>query len=115
MDCPESALQIGLKGEIELTADACTACGTCESLCPIGAIELFEDLPHVCDLCGGDPRCVKSCTMGAISFDPEIVEHVSLEPYNEGSQNLSLEEKRVRFARASSQELRDQWISMRRA
>ena len=113
MECPESALHIGSQGEIVVTPDACTACGTCETLCPVGAIELFEDLPYVCDLCGGDPSCVKSCTMGAISLDPDDAERVSLEPNKEGSRKLSPEEKRVRFALTSAQELRDTWTSTR--
>jgi Fe-S-cluster-containing hydrogenase component 2 len=44
-------------------------CGICEKLCPIGALEIFEEIVYVCDLCGGKPKCVEACTEGAISYE----------------------------------------------
>ena len=61
--CPEKAIEVGPLGQIIVSPTLCTACGTCELLCPIGAIELYEEIPLVCDLCGGAPRCVKACTL----------------------------------------------------
>jgi len=52
--------------------------------------------------------------MGAISFEPQISETVSLKEFKKGSQRLTTEEKRVRFALSSSQELRDEWTLSRR-
>lgn len=112
--CPESAIQIESIGRVVVSPTLCTACGTCESLCPIGAIERFEEIPYVCDLCGGDPRCVKACTMGALSFDPDAAETVSLKAFKKGSRGLTPEEKRVRFARAMAGSVRDQWLAERR-
>lgn len=34
--------------------------------CPFEALPVFEDAAYHCDLCGGDPRCVRVCTTGAI-------------------------------------------------
>ena len=34
--------------------------------CPFEALPVFEDTAFHCDLCGGDPRCVRVCTTGAI-------------------------------------------------
>ena len=56
--CPEHAISVTERGSIEVSPTLCTLCGTCEHLCPIGAIEIYNDVPHVCDLCGGSPRCV---------------------------------------------------------
>ena len=109
--CPESAIQIGGLGQVVVSPTLCTACLACENLCPIGAIEVFDGIPYVCDLCGGDPRCVEACTMGAISFEPESVGVVSLKAFEEGSRGRTPEEKRVRFALASCRELRDRWVS----
>jgi anaerobic carbon-monoxide dehydrogenase iron sulfur subunit len=112
--CPEKAIEIDAMGQVIVSPTLCTACGTCEIMCPIGAIELFEDIPHVCDLCGGDPRCVKACTPGAIHYEPDISEKVSLKEFKKGSRNLKPEEKRLRYALKSAQALRDQWIAERR-
>jgi ferredoxin len=51
-------------------ADKCVACGTCEEVCPVGAISV-EDIarvdPAICLGCG---LCVDECTQGALSLDP---------------------------------------------
>jgi Fe-S-cluster-containing hydrogenase component 2 len=41
--------------------------------CPFGAIFLHGDIsvPFKCNLCGGDPQCVKSCPKKALLFVPE--------------------------------------------
>jgi Fe-S-cluster-containing hydrogenase component 2 len=111
--CPENAIEIGSLGQIIVSPTLCTACGTCEIMCPIGAIQLFEEVPYVCDLCGGDPRCVKACTMDAIHYEPEFTETVSLKDFKKESRRLNPEEKRLRYAMTCSQDLRDGWISER--
>ena len=77
MHCPEDALVIGSLGQIIVSRTLCTLCGACEKICPIGAIEIFDDIVHVCDLCGGRPKCVEACTEGAITYD-ENGDHPSL-------------------------------------
>ncbi len=39
--------------------------------CPFGALNLFEDSAYHCDVCRGDPQCVKVCTPRAITFKEE--------------------------------------------
>ena len=112
--CPEKAIQVDTLGQIIVSPTLCTACGTCEIMCPIGAIELYEEIPHVCDLCGGDPRCVKACTLDAIRFEPDLSGAVTLKDFKKASRGLGPEEKRVRFALAMSRELRDSWVAGRR-
>ncbi|MGD8522482.1 MAG: 4Fe-4S dicluster domain-containing protein [Desulfobacterales bacterium] len=111
--CPENAIEIGSLGQIIVSPTLCNACGTCEIMCPIGAIQLFEEIPYVCDLCGGDPRCVKACTMDAIHYEPEVSETVSLKNFKKESRRLNPEEKRLRYAMTCSQDLREEWTSER--
>jgi Fe-S-cluster-containing dehydrogenase component len=40
--------------------------------CPFGVVALHPEtgLAIICDLCGGDPACVKRCATGAIAYEP---------------------------------------------
>jgi len=112
--CPEGAVQIEALGQVVVSPTLCTVCGACERLCPIGAIEIYNEIPHVCDLCGGDPRCVKACTLGAIRFESDAVETVSLKAHKRASRGLRPEAKRVKFALARSRPLRERWLKERK-
>jgi carbon-monoxide dehydrogenase iron sulfur subunit len=112
--CPEKAIEVGSLGQVIVSPTLCTACGTCEIMCPIGAIELFEEIPYVCDLCGGDPRCVKACTLDAVHYEPEVSGVFSLKEFKKGSRGLGPEEKRLRYALSRAESLRQKWISERR-
>jgi len=112
--CPEEAIEIGALGQVIVSPTLCTACGTCEIMCPIGAIELYEEIPHVCDLCGGDPRCVKACTLDAIHYEPDATEAVNLKEFKKGSRGLDPEEKRLRYVLSCAEQLRQNWIAERR-
>jgi len=65
--CPESALSVDEQtGAINVDAQICTACGLCIDACPGRVPHLHPDGSHVliCDLCGGDPECAKTCQQG---------------------------------------------------
>ncbi len=113
-NCPEKAIQVDSLGQVIVSPTLCTACGTCEILCPIGAIELYEEIPLACDLCGGDPRCVQACTLDALHYEPEATDAISLKEFKKTSRGLDPEAKRLRYAVALSRELRDRWIAERR-
>lgn len=79
--CPTGALQWhSATGAVELLLDRCTACHKCVEICPTRVI-LRSDratpqlpwYPIICDLCGGDPACTKSCPTGAIFLDERKV------------------------------------------
>ena len=112
--CPESAIHIDDLGQVVVSPTLCNGCGACETLCPVGAIEMLDGIAYVCDLCGGDPHCVTACTMEAISFEPNAVETASLERFKERGKGRTPEEKRLCFALASTQELRQRWTTGRR-
>lgn len=50
-------------GIILLDNEKCTGCFQCAGACPFEAVHRDSDgqRPLVCDLCGGDPMCVKFC------------------------------------------------------
>ena len=56
--------------------DLCIGCRMCVIGCPYGAMSVHPVGRQVikCDLCDGDPRCVKFCEPGALQFvEPEAV------------------------------------------
>ncbi len=72
--CPVSALKRDPKdGTIAADKDICigTKCLECIRECPYGAIRwnVPGDSPLSCDLCAGDPECVKFCRPGALTFE----------------------------------------------
>jgi anaerobic carbon-monoxide dehydrogenase iron sulfur subunit len=61
--CSEEAIRKSPEtGVISIDDDLCIQCNSCVSACPFGAISIApDDSILVCDLCGGDPTCVKLC------------------------------------------------------
>ncbi|UCD57986.1 MAG: 4Fe-4S dicluster domain-containing protein [Candidatus Hydrogenedentota bacterium] len=113
MQCPSNALTIGRFGQVIASPTLCTNCGTCEKNCPIGAIELFNDLVYVCDFCGGEPKCIEACTEGAITRDDQEVEHTSLSVYIQETKEMNPSQKRHVYLSALSSDLRNKWRKKR--
>ncbi len=62
--CPAGALSVDERtGAVRVREAACTACGTCTTACPgsVPRIPPGKKNVLICDLCGGDPRCVAVC------------------------------------------------------
>ena len=57
-------------GIITVDTEICTECGSCVDACPYHGIRLHPETgkPMFCDLCGGDPYCVKHCVPGALTW-----------------------------------------------
>ncbi len=72
--CPVNALS-RTDGVVKLDRELCISCFKCVEACPFGAIYAHQDCnqPIKCDLCGGDPECVKHCPKEAIRLIPEEV------------------------------------------
>lgn len=68
--CPTAALRKDEELEIvNLDSELCTNCGLCIDVCEHSALRFTPDGELLlCDLCDGDPECVKNCTTGAIRF-----------------------------------------------
>lgn len=72
--CPTSALwRDDTSSVIRLRPEECIGCGACVDGCPFGMVTLrpSDSLPLICDLCNGDPQCVKRCAPGAIRWGDE--------------------------------------------
>jgi len=67
--CPTGALEV-VDGILAVDGEVCTGCGICEEACPYGSISVDPqtNVAHACDLCGGDPECVKVCPWEALSM-----------------------------------------------
>ena len=71
--CPKEALARDLTlGRVTLDYDLCIGCKMCVIACPFGGMGIDAVLRQVikCDLCDGDPVCVRFCDPGALQFLP---------------------------------------------
>ncbi len=50
----------------------CIGCKECVHACPLGAVAMHprKGVAMRCDLCQGDPACVKVCAPGALRYEP---------------------------------------------
>lgn len=64
---------------VEYDIDRCIRCRMCTSACPFGncSYDAMTDIILKCDLCGGDPACVKVCPSDALEFVNDTVSTVS--------------------------------------
>ena len=74
--CPVQAIQIAPEGTYGDTKarvideEKCVGCGDCVEACPYEMIIFNEEreVATKCDLCGGNPLCVRGCPTGALIY-----------------------------------------------
>ncbi len=69
--CPKEALyRDGALNRVMVDYTRCISCRMCVAACPFGAMGFDAGRQRVfkCDLCDGDPRCVRFCLPGALSY-----------------------------------------------
>ena len=68
--CPTRAIEKGEDGIVRINKLFCVECGLCTMACPEAAPLLDEKTRGInkCDLCEGDPLCVKHCPENALVF-----------------------------------------------
>jgi Fe-S-cluster-containing hydrogenase component 2 len=88
--CPVKALSRDENlGRVVIDYHICIGCRTCVSVCPFGAMNFntIDRKVFKCDLCDGDPQCVRFCDMKAVDFvSPD---DVSIEKKREAASRLS--------------------------
>ncbi|MBC7130894.1 4Fe-4S dicluster domain-containing protein, partial [Candidatus Bathyarchaeota archaeon] len=65
--CPVNALSVSKETSAVLVdAEACIGCGNCVEACPgkVPHMHPEKNIALICDLCSGDPQCVKACQEG---------------------------------------------------
>lgn len=83
--CPKHATYRNYRtGALEVDANRCIGCLSCVFECPFGAtfVDPLDGRVLKCDLCDGDPTCVKVCPTNAITY-----EEISKEAYIKLTQN----------------------------
>lgn len=69
--CPAGAITRNLKSNaVQINSQKCIGCKMCMLACPFGNIH-FDAEKHVstkCNLCDGDPQCIKFCVARALEF-----------------------------------------------
>ena len=69
--CPAAAIRRDPDtGAVTIDAERCAGCKMCLLACPYGNIHIDAGagVGRKCDLCGGDPACVRHCISGALNF-----------------------------------------------
>ncbi|MBN1627512.1 MAG: 4Fe-4S dicluster domain-containing protein [Deltaproteobacteria bacterium] len=88
--CPVKAIYRDEElGRVMVDYDICIGCRSCVAVCPFGAMNfnVIEKKVIKCDLCGGDPQCVRFCDMKAIDYvNPD---EISIEKKRTAAERLS--------------------------
>jgi Fe-S-cluster-containing hydrogenase component 2 len=69
--CPREAIYRDNRlDRVLIDYDRCISCRMCMAACPFGALGFESERQTVfkCDLCGGDPLCVRYCFPGALNY-----------------------------------------------
>ncbi|HBK59494.1 MAG TPA: hypothetical protein DDZ84_01700 [Firmicutes bacterium] len=68
--CPTGAIRRHpTTGAVVISKELCVGCRACFSACPVAGMCLdIHGKPAKCDLCNGDPECVKACVAGALEY-----------------------------------------------
>jgi anaerobic carbon-monoxide dehydrogenase iron sulfur subunit len=73
--CPAGALTRGVEPKsgavrVGVNEEKCVGCRMCTQACPYGNITVNErGCAEKCDLCDGDPQCVRFCSARALLFE----------------------------------------------
>ncbi|MBW1838685.1 MAG: 4Fe-4S dicluster domain-containing protein, partial [Deltaproteobacteria bacterium] len=71
--CPSDAIFRDLRtGAMLVNEERCVGCRMCIAICPFGAASLDPDTGKMikCNLCEGNPACIKYCEPKAIQYLP---------------------------------------------
>jgi carbon-monoxide dehydrogenase iron sulfur subunit len=73
--------------------DKCIGCRACVAICPFGAMgfDINDRKVFKCDLCDGDPQCVRFCEVKAVDYVE--ADRVSVSKKRKAAQRLSAAQK----------------------
>lgn len=64
--CPTGSIHV-VNEVIYVDHSTCIKCLACVNICPNNALVVINGIPYKCDLCGGNPQCVRFCVRGALN------------------------------------------------
>ncbi len=76
--CPKEAIfREDVLGSVAIDLGRCVGCKTCVYACPYGAMGFDPDRGRAqkCDLCQGEPVCVRFCEPDALDFKDAAAVH----------------------------------------
>ncbi|OGR11595.1 MAG: hypothetical protein A2097_08455 [Desulfobacula sp. GWF2_41_7] len=88
--CPKEAIyRDDNLNRVLIDRKKCVGCSMCVSACPFGAMKLdkLKAKSYKCDLCSGEPECVKVCKPAAIEY--KDVEMLKMPNMFHAARNLS--------------------------
>jgi len=92
--CPVKAISRDEKlNYVKIDYDICIGCRACVSACPFGAMsfDVIGKKVVKCDLCDGDPQCVRFCESKALEYVD--ADRVSVVKKKDAAYRLSIAEK----------------------
>ncbi len=80
-------------GFVMVDYDVCIGCRSCVAVCPFGAMNYnsMDKKVFKCDLCGGDPQCVRFCEVKAIEYVD--AENISVYKKRDAAERLAFAQK----------------------
>ena len=77
-------------GVVAVDYDVCIGCRSCVAVCPFGAMNfnVIDRQVFKCDLCDGDPQCVRFCDIKAVDYVD--AEEVPLDKKRQAAERISL-------------------------
>ncbi|MFZ0449878.1 MAG: 4Fe-4S dicluster domain-containing protein [Desulfatiglandaceae bacterium] len=80
-------------GFLTVDYDLCIGCRSCVAVCPFGAMNynVIDKKVFKCDLCGGDPQCVRFCEEKAVDYVD--ADRVSIFKKKDAAKRLSVAQK----------------------
>lgn len=94
--CPVKAISRDESlARVTVDYDKCIGCRSCVAVCPFGAMSfnVIDRKVFKCDLCDGDPQCVRFCDIKAVDYsDPS---EVSILKKREAAKRISVAGKQA--------------------
>ena len=80
---------------VKIDYDVCIGCRSCVAVCPFGAMgfNVIDKKVFKCDLCEGDPQCVRFCDVKAVEYVD--ANQINILKKREAAQKQSIAQKKA--------------------